>query len=102
MHAVTIRLPFKPDTDWDLVSTKFATFIARTKGDYPKLNTAVLAKVSPTEGIFTVIYDDAETMHHVSSEIAPAWFNGEIKQHLAGNFARTAGVVVAGSVAGLH
>jgi hypothetical protein len=98
MHAVVNHLPFKPDADWAEIARRFAAFAADTRAKYPKLNTAVLTKVSNTEGIFVGIYDDAETMQHVSANVAGPWFAENIRQYLAGQTSRSIAEVVAGFV----
>ena len=98
MHAVVNHLPFKPDADWADIAEKFEAFARDVRQKFPAMNTAVLTKVSDTEGIFIGIYDDAETMQHVSSNVAGPWFAENIRKYLAGQANRTSGVVVAGSV----
>ncbi len=98
MYAVVNHLPFKPDADWADIAGKFDAFQRDVRARFPAMNTAVLTKVSDTEGIFVGIYDDADTMQHVSSQVAAPWFAENIRSYLSGQVNRSAGVVVAGSV----
>jgi len=98
MHAVVNHLPIRPDADWADIAGKFASFSADTRGRFPAMNTAVLIKVSDTEAVFVGIYDDPDTMRHVSSEVAAPWFAENIRPYLAGQAARSVGEVIAGSV----
>lgn len=98
MHAVVNHLPFKPDADWGDIARKFEAFAKDVRARFPAMNTAVLTKVSDTEGIFIGIYDDPETMQTVSSTVAAPWFAENIRPYLAGQVNRSSGIVVAGSV----
>lgn len=98
MHAVVNHLPFKPDSDWGDIARKFEAFAEDVRARFPAMNTAVLTKVSETEGIFIGIYDDPETMQNVSSNVAAPWFAENIRPYLAGQVNRSSGIVVAGSV----
>jgi hypothetical protein len=100
MHAVVNHLPFRPDADWGEIARRFSEFSSGVKAEYPKMSSAVLMKISDTEGIFVGIYDDAETMQHVSSNVAAPWFAEHIRPFLAGPTQRSAGEVVSGFAAG--
>lgn len=96
MHVVVNHLPFKPDADWAEIARRFDAFSADTRQKYPALHSAMVIKVSDTEGIFVGIYDDAETMQHVSSNVAGPWFAESIRSFLAGQTNRSIGEVVSG------
>jgi len=66
MHVVASHLPI---ADWTAMSAKFDQFAAELKPQYPKLKTAMLTKASDKEAIIFVIFDDFETMQHVSSNV---------------------------------
>ena len=70
MHAVVNHLPIKPDADWAIIAERFEAFSKSTRAAYPAMNTAVLVRASDMEAIFVGIYDDPDTMQHVSSNVA--------------------------------
>jgi hypothetical protein len=100
MHAVVNHLPIKPDADWAEMAAKFEAFAAGVRKDHPRLLTALLTKVSDAEAIFIGLYDDEETMKHVSSNVAAPWFADNIRPYLSGPVSRSAAAVIAGFVGG--
>lgn len=95
MYTVVNHLPMRAGIDWAELVGKFKSFFGETGRAYPKLRSALLTKVSDTEAIFLGIYDDEETMKHVSSNVAAPWFAENIRPYLSGATNRSAGEVIA-------
>ena len=93
MHVVASHLPI---ADWTAMSAKFDQFAAELKPQYPKLKTAMLTKASDKEAIIFVIFDDFETMQHVSSNVAP-WFAENVRPYLASAVSRSVAEVIGGA-----
>jgi hypothetical protein len=98
MHAVVNHIPFQPGVDWADISRRFGAFVESAKATNPKFNTAVLCRVSDTEGIFVGIFDDLESLTDISDNIAGPWFGQNLRPLLSGPTSRTVSEVMAGYV----
>ncbi len=98
MHAVVNRLPIKEDADWDEIGRRFQLFADETRASHPGLKSAVVIKLSQTEGVFVGVYADMATLQHVSANVAAPWFAENIRQYLSGPTVRSVGDVVGGVV----
>lgn len=98
MHAVVNHLPLKPGANWGGLVELFDPFFAEVRSRHPGLKSAMLLKSSDTEAIFVGVYADAETMRHVSSNVAAPWFAANIRPLLGGQVQRSESEVVAGFI----
>jgi hypothetical protein len=98
MHAVVNHLPLKPGSDWDKMISLFDPFFAEVRRQHPRMKAALLLRAGDAEAIFVGVYEDLETMRHVSSNVAAPWFAENIRPFLGGPAQRTEAPVVAGSI----
>lgn len=100
MHVVVNRLPIKAGADWAEMAAKVDAFAASVRQHHPMMLTALLTRVSDTEAMFVIIFDDEETMRHFSSTVAAPWFADNMRSYLSGPVSRSVAQVIAGFAGG--
>lgn len=96
MDAVINSFTLKEGTDWPTLAAQVDEFQQRLAGERPEFRGVSLVRVSDTQAILVVLFDDRKSLDDISRDIAVPWFAEHVRPHLAGPVNRQVGEIVAG------
>ncbi len=96
MHIVVNRFKLQENANWSALQTQVNDFHRKVSAERAEFKGVSLVRVSDSEAIFLVLFDNLESLNDISRNIAAPLFAEHIRPYLTGPVEPQVGEIIAG------